>query len=341
MNDSIPRSSDNEFDGSDFSNNLFSDLAPLLTLFGEQMGYGDDVLLAMAPLGIITCVISAIRVGGRKWLKALVGRARESRATAEMEIMSMRERGMPRTKEFIYLPVDAKAALAGWRASRVVYDLRTACEEGLMQITKSTRKIPWRRRSDGTSLIDDRTRAVEYAKRLMQQAPNLTLNVTKAITSPAETWTFAVLGISIQLVALVVASLVTYRWGLGQSGYGFPLFLVGSVLLCGGIFICSYIIESVTEETDFELVKNKKRTKVVRLQCACTVGDQHFGSYAIMNEEGNTTIRTSRINDSPDFSVLSVVATCLSLGGYILQFVGCKFRSRLFHIYIKIDMGES
>lgn len=32
-----PRSSDNEFDGSNFSNNLFSDLAPLLTLFGEQV----------------------------------------------------------------------------------------------------------------------------------------------------------------------------------------------------------------------------------------------------------------------------------------------------------------
>jgi CYTH domain-containing protein len=42
----------------------------------------------MVPLGIITCIVSAIRVGGRKWLKAIVGRARESRAVAEMEIMS-------------------------------------------------------------------------------------------------------------------------------------------------------------------------------------------------------------------------------------------------------------
>lgn len=34
----IPRpSSGGEFDGSNFSNNLFSDLAPLLTLFGEQV----------------------------------------------------------------------------------------------------------------------------------------------------------------------------------------------------------------------------------------------------------------------------------------------------------------
>lgn len=43
-----------------------------------------------------------------------------------------------------------------------------------------------------------------------------------------------------------------------------------------------------------------------------------------MNEEGNTTIRTSRIMDGGDFSFLSIIATCLSLGGYILQFVGCK-----------------
>ncbi|KAL2672870.1 hypothetical protein Neosp_013586 [[Neocosmospora] mangrovei] len=73
----------NEFEGDDFSNNLFTDLAPLLTLFGEQvtkqflsmsMGTEDDVLLAMGPLGIITIIVSAIRVGGGKRLKALIGR---------------------------------------------------------------------------------------------------------------------------------------------------------------------------------------------------------------------------------------------------------------------------
>jgi hypothetical protein len=72
-----------EFEGDDFSNNLFSDLAPLLTLFGEQvtkqflsmsMGWADNVLLAMGPLGVITIVVSAIRVGGDKRLRALIGR---------------------------------------------------------------------------------------------------------------------------------------------------------------------------------------------------------------------------------------------------------------------------
>ncbi|KAF4467779.1 ankyrin repeat [Fusarium albosuccineum] len=84
-------------DGDDFSNNLFSDLAPLLALFGERvtmqfmsqsMGWADNLILAMAPLGIITIIVSAIRVGGPSWLKAIDGRARENLAIAETELMS-------------------------------------------------------------------------------------------------------------------------------------------------------------------------------------------------------------------------------------------------------------
>ncbi|RSM09365.1 hypothetical protein CEP52_004221 [Fusarium oligoseptatum] len=83
--------------GEDFANNLFSDLGPLLALFGERVttqflsqatGWADSILLAMAPLGIITIIVSAIRVSGPPILKAIIGRARESRAVAEAELMS-------------------------------------------------------------------------------------------------------------------------------------------------------------------------------------------------------------------------------------------------------------
>ena len=79
---------DDGFNGNDFSNNLFSDLAPLLSLFGEQVtkqflslstDWADNVLLAMGPLGIMTVVVSAIRGGGGPWLKALVGRSAMSK----------------------------------------------------------------------------------------------------------------------------------------------------------------------------------------------------------------------------------------------------------------------
>ncbi|KAL6812589.1 ankyrin repeat-containing domain protein [Trichoderma sp. SZMC 28015] len=83
--------------GDDFSNNLFTDLSPLLALFGERvtmqfisqaMGLSDCIILAMAPLGIITIIVAAIRVGGPSWLKALIGRATENLAAAELELMS-------------------------------------------------------------------------------------------------------------------------------------------------------------------------------------------------------------------------------------------------------------
>lgn len=54
----------------------------------QAMGWADNIVLAMAPLGIITAIVGAIRVGGPSWLKAIIGRARESRAIPEAELMS-------------------------------------------------------------------------------------------------------------------------------------------------------------------------------------------------------------------------------------------------------------
>ena len=68
-----------------------------MALFGERItmqfmsqstGWADNVVLAMAPLGIITAIVGAIRCGGPSWLRAIIGRARESRAVVESELMS-------------------------------------------------------------------------------------------------------------------------------------------------------------------------------------------------------------------------------------------------------------
>ena len=56
------------------------------------MGWADCIVLGMAPLGIITAIVAAIRVGGPSWLKAIIGRARESRAIPEAELMSSTSR---------------------------------------------------------------------------------------------------------------------------------------------------------------------------------------------------------------------------------------------------------
>lgn len=59
-----------------------------MQFLSQSAGWADCIIFAMAPLGIITAIVSAIRVGGPSWLKALVGRSRENISAAEMELMS-------------------------------------------------------------------------------------------------------------------------------------------------------------------------------------------------------------------------------------------------------------
>ena len=75
----------------------------------------------MAPLGVLTAIVGAIRVGGASWLKRLIGRARENFAEVEIELMScvskevcelwngtsiVRSRGNPQVKQIIHLPAE-------------------------------------------------------------------------------------------------------------------------------------------------------------------------------------------------------------------------------------------
>lgn len=112
----------------DFTNNLATDLTPLLALFGEavtkqylseSVGWLDNFIFAMAPLGILTAVVSAIRVCGGPSLGAFIGRAQEGRGVAEAELCSSTSRdvcelwnnggiarvfGRPRILELVHYP---------------------------------------------------------------------------------------------------------------------------------------------------------------------------------------------------------------------------------------------
>jgi hypothetical protein len=50
----------------------------------ESFSWLDHIVFAMAPLGIITAIV----VGGPSWMRAVIGRARENRGAAEVELMS-------------------------------------------------------------------------------------------------------------------------------------------------------------------------------------------------------------------------------------------------------------
>jgi hypothetical protein len=113
--------------GDSFTSNLLTDLAPILSLFGEQVTkqflsqsftWYECVIFAVCPLGIITAVVSAVRVAAPTSWKAVVGRARESRAQAELELLSstsdevcelwsgeaiVRVMGSPQVLELVYI----------------------------------------------------------------------------------------------------------------------------------------------------------------------------------------------------------------------------------------------
>ncbi|KAF9773469.1 hypothetical protein IL306_008710 [Fusarium sp. DS 682] len=288
-----------EFDGNDFSNNLFSDLAPLLTLFGEQvtkqflsmsMGWADNILLAMGPLGVITIVVSAIRVGGDKRLKALIGRARESQSVAEQELLSSTSENvceMWNGQQIVRLIGDSEElkTLIATKDGKV-YDIQTADNEYLLSGSKK-----------GYSFTPEELEA------LSNTAPSLALNVPKAITPPYEMWLWVTLGVLLQLLALVFPVLATFLWGWGKGestvqAYGYPCFSMGSICLIVGIMMCGHVIEGVTEEFEFSVSEEngENDVKIFCYQRGRTVGEQHFPACAIFNSNGS--IKISRIGQN-------------------------------------------
>ncbi|KAH0609723.1 uncharacterized protein H6S33_012269 [Morchella sextelata] len=88
--------------GDEFTNNFVTDLAPLLALFGERVAtqfmseaftIADSIIFAVAPLGVMTAMVGAIRVGGPNELRAIIGRAKESRSTVELESLEYKYSG--------------------------------------------------------------------------------------------------------------------------------------------------------------------------------------------------------------------------------------------------------
>jgi len=79
----VPTATHPAVDNQNFANNVFSDFAPLLTLFGDEITkqflststeWADNILLGTAPIGIMTVIICTIRIGGNRFLKSFIGR---------------------------------------------------------------------------------------------------------------------------------------------------------------------------------------------------------------------------------------------------------------------------
>ncbi|PTB51180.1 hypothetical protein M431DRAFT_498437 [Trichoderma harzianum CBS 226.95] len=312
----------------DFSNNLAADLAPFLSLFGEQITKQylsesiatiDYFIFAMAPMGILTAIVSAIRVCGSPSLRAFIGRAQEGGGVAEAELCSSTSRdvcelynnggiarvfGRPKILEVVYDPehnfADEKAG---------IYTFQEFIEKNP---NKWTRIQPPEYPGNNEIMSDS------FAENF---SPNLSLNVGIKRKPPAVFWATALLGLVLQIGVLVFAVLVTYyfRWekdDIHPESYACPLTIIGTVLLC----------EQVFRRNPDSGDKNAPRETLYWVQPGGQVlGDQVFDAFCCSDHgEPLQEYITSWKNQVKISQIMVWTAIGISITGFVMQFVGLR-----------------
>ncbi|KAJ2902236.1 Hemopexin/matrixin conserved site [Zalerion maritima] len=307
----------------DFSNNLATDLAPFLSLFA---------------------VVSAIRVCGSPSLRAFIGKAQEGGGNAEAELCSSTSRdvcklynnggiarvfGRPKILEIVYDPDLSRDAEAG------IYTFQ--------EYLKGKGKKVWERypkEKETKSPSDEEAgNPTEQKKEEAYQetfAPNLSLNVGIKRKSPAVFWAVAMVGLILQAGVLVFAAIVTYylQWEIGGSSpepYACPLTIIGTVLVCGGIFFCAFLVGQSTKEQVFRRkgtaeADGSTPSSIYWVQPGGQVlGDQIFDPFSCSDrskplQEYITSSKTRSKNS--ELAVWAAVGTTIS--GFVLQFIGLR-----------------
>lgn len=315
-------SSFQDFEGDDFSNNLIADLGPLLALFGadvtrqflsQSLSWTDNILFAIGPLGVVTAVISAIRVGAPQSLRSFIGRAREPRAQVEAELLSstskevcemwngtslVRLRGSSNVVELVvaFTPEGTRPP----EDKNFGLHLKESDDKNrVIETQQHKNKSDNKKNKNEKQIVNDAgiEDDVESSGSVTQGSttqpltpglgspgPNLSLNY---LPSPGsiELTAFSVIAVILQVAVLFLDALITYRLKWLKSGKpvaptACPFVMIGTLLLFLGMGTCSVVIQGSTRETWFR-VTDGTDAKVLWIQRQSVVDDQHFGSYAI------------------------------------------------------------
>ncbi|KAK6356797.1 hypothetical protein TWF718_001138 [Orbilia javanica] len=333
-------------DWEEFTNNFATDLAPLITLFGEQvskqflsesLSIWDNVIFAMAPLGLLTAVVSAIRVCGTPSMRAFIGRAQESPGTAEVELLSctsettaelFNEGGIARVfgePRILEVMVKARDDSPGALTVGLFSDVRGPFWK---EVGISTRNLLLRLRG-GAGHID-----LEKKLKSRYHRPNLSLNVGITQLPKLVTYSAAVVGVILQAGMLVFAALTVYTYpekfltaaDAPAEPYAFPMTLSGTVLVCFGMFLCAFIIERSTDEAHYQQRNPdpNNKCKIYWVQPGGqNIGDQVFGSFIGYSEKLHY-IRSTKADQGGGDVIVLWIAVITSVLGFILQFVGLR-----------------
>ncbi|KAL7812129.1 hypothetical protein V8C44DRAFT_329801 [Trichoderma aethiopicum] len=266
----------------DFTNNLATDLTPLIALFGEQATkqflsesttFLDNFIFAMAPLGILTGVVSAIRVCGSPSLRAFIGRAQEGGGIAEAELCSSTSRdvcelyhngaivrvfGRPKILEIVHDPV-LEANEAGNSAvpdDKREYGISISRHYFQRTILNDNR---WQEK--GLDASDDEAKSGQPSFKTMSNNfapnPNLSLNIGIVKRSSYVYIMAATFGFLAQVSVIVLAAIVKYtlKWKKNENTidpWAFPFVLAGTICVCLGMYLCATLVNDSTKERVFE-----------------------------------------------------------------------------------------
>jgi hypothetical protein len=350
----------------DFSNNLATDLSPLLALFGEQVTQQflsesttilDNLIFAMAPLGIVTAVVSVIRVCGGPALRAFIGRAQEGGGIAEAELCSSTSRdvcelyhrgaivrvfGRPKILEIIHDPAaddfyyrcDRQGRLR--RPRHGIY-LSQEYLEG-----KSIETSPWEEVGERDDIEARKQGTVKFAPN-----PNLSFNIGTTRRPP---WVYLLasgLGVITQAFVVVYGGLATYFWqwqkdNVSPPEWAFPVMTGGTISLCCGMFSCAFLIDRSTEERVFRKRRKDHKygetTEGVDKTCQSTIyivqpgnqsiADQTYDAFAFSDAskplKEYTTSWKRKDSSQPGEQLGVWFSIGLTIIGFGLQFVGLR-----------------
>ncbi|KAK2753345.1 hypothetical protein FQN55_003474 [Onygenales sp. PD_40] len=340
-----------------FANNLATDLTPLIALFGEAptkqylsecLTTIDIVIFAIAPLGIITSLVSAIRVCGTAPIRAFIGRAQEGRGVAEAELCTSTSRevcelynnggvarvfGRPKLLEIVHDKhaggEDFYPTLKSGDPSAGIFLFKDYLErygQEWRETTKRRDRLTWVEDGNSASSSEVPPPDLRFAPN-----PNLSLNVGIKQHRKGVFLAAAVVGLILQSGVLIWAAVARYRLlmvkGDLQDKYAVPMLVIGTIFLCVGVGYCALLVERSTGERIFERkLSADNRSQVYWIQPGTQfVGDQAFDSFAYTHPNNQFTKYITSWKENTEESRLKLsIAVGMAGTGFILQFLGLR-----------------
>ncbi|EHK23321.1 ankyrin repeat protein, partial [Trichoderma virens Gv29-8] len=334
---------------SDISNNLASDLGPLLALFGdeitrqylsESIGFLDYFIFAMAPIGIIATITAAIRICGSSALRAFIGRAQEGDGTTEAELCTStsadvcelfnksgiaRVLGRPDIVELIYTPDDPKDERFHIFTKYLDRPVRHYWEKN--QFSGSGHAL-------FSKIFFSSDESTEFAPK-----PNLSLNVGVRRRPDWIFYVVAIVGFILQAGILVFAgtAVLLLGWNIHESdgevitqNYAPGIFIVGTIVLCSGVWGCATLIGQTTTEMYYQRKSKSSPDVLYWIQPGPQViGDQFFYPFAYsdankVEQRNRIWMSSTQSSNRKKSEVLAFIAVLLVLFGYVGQFIGLR-----------------